>query len=104
MSKQLHRSEVPLEETWNLEDIFPTKDDWEREFAEVDGLIESVTKFKGQTRGSPDILLQCLEAQENLMIRLSKVTSYASLHLSADGTNPEYQQMAGPSFISCHPA
>jgi oligoendopeptidase F len=95
MSKQILRAEVPLEETWKLEDIFPTKEDWEKEFKEVEGLVGSVTAFKGRLGEGPKVLLECLEAQENLLIRLTKVASYGSLHLSSDGTNPEYQEMAG---------
>lgn len=95
MSKQILRAEVPLEETWKLEDIFPTKEDWEKEFKEVEDLVGSVTAFKGRLGEGPKVLLECLEAQENLLIRLTKVASYGSLHLSSDGTNPEYQEMAG---------
>jgi oligoendopeptidase F len=41
------------------------------------------------------VLLGCLEAQEALQKRATKVFAYASLSLSADGTNPAYQAMAG---------
>lgn len=95
MSKQILRSEVPLEETWRLEDIFPTKEDWEEELKEVESLIGTVTVFKGRLGEGPKVLVECLEAQENLLIRLAKVAAYGSLHLSSDGTNPEYQEMAG---------
>lgn len=95
MSKQILRSEVPLEETWRLEDIFPTKEDWEKELKEVENLIGTVTVFKGRLGEGPKVLLECLEAQENLLIRLAKVAAYGSLHLSSDGTNPQYQEMAG---------
>lgn len=95
MSKQILRSEVPLEETWRLQDIFPTKEDWEKELKEVENLIGTVTVFKGRLGEGPKVLLECLEAQENLLIRLAKVAAYGSLHLSSDGTNPQYQEMAG---------
>ena len=95
MSKQILRSEVPLEETWRLEDIFPTKEDWEKELKEVENLIGTVTVFKGRLGEGPKVLLECLEAQESLLIRLAKVAAYGSLHLSSDGTNPQYQEMAG---------
>ena len=42
------RSEVPVEQTWNLADIFPTKEAWEAELKEVVSLVGSVTKFKGR--------------------------------------------------------
>ena len=78
MSKQILRSEVPLEETWRLEDIFPTKEDWEKELKEVENLIGTVAVFKGRLGEGPKVLLECLEAQENLLIRLAKVAAYGS--------------------------
>ena len=71
MSNQILRAEGPREETWKLEDIFPTKEDWEKEFKEVEGLVGSVTAFKGRLGEGPKVLLECLEAQENLLIRLT---------------------------------
>lgn len=29
------RNEIPIEETWRLEDIFPSDEAWEQEFQEV---------------------------------------------------------------------
>ncbi|HHY11446.1 MAG TPA: oligoendopeptidase F family protein, partial [Firmicutes bacterium] len=95
MARQLKRSEVPVEQTWNLADIFPTKEAWEAEFNEVARMVGTVTRFKGKLGENAKTLLECFEAQEALMKRLAKVASYASLHLSSDGTNPEYQAMAG---------
>lgn len=88
------RSEVPVEQTWNLADIFPTKEAWEAELKEVASLVGSVTKFKGRLGEGAKTFLACCEALEALMKRVVKVVSYASLHLASDGTNPEYQEMA----------
>jgi len=95
MQKRLTRSEVPVELTWNLEDIFPSVEAWETEFNAVSGLVGTVTKFKGRLHEAAKVLLECLEAQEALQKRLVKVTSYASLNQSADGTSPANQAMAG---------
>jgi oligoendopeptidase F len=94
MVRLLKRSEVPEDQTWNLADIFPTKQAWEAEFNEVTAMLGSVTKFKGKLGENAQILLACCEALEALMKRLVTVMSYASLHLAGDGTNPEYQAMA----------
>jgi oligoendopeptidase F len=95
MQKRLTRSEVPVELTWNLEDIFPSVEAWETEFNAVSGLVGTVTKFKGRLHEAAKVLLECLEAQEALQKRLVKITSYASLNQSADGTSPANQAMAG---------
>lgn len=93
MAKRLTRAEVPVEQTWNLTDIFPTIKGWEEEMAALPGLIDTVTHFQGKLGDGPQILLQCFEAQEALQKRLTKASSYASFHQSSDGTNPAHQAM-----------
>jgi oligoendopeptidase F len=95
MQERLTRSQVPVEQTWNLDDIFPTVEAWEEEYDAVSELIGTVTKYKGRLGESAQTLLQCLNAQEALLIRMAKVSAYASLNQSVDGTNPAYQAMAG---------
>lgn len=95
MQKRLTRAEVPVEMTWNLEDIFPSVDAWETEMAAVAAMVGTVTKYRGRLHESPKVLLECFEAQEALQKRLAKASAYASLHNSADGTSPANQGMAG---------
>lgn len=95
MSKQLTRAEVPIEQTWNIDDIFPTPEAWERELGELAGLVSNVTQYKGRLHEGAGVLLACLEALEALQKRAMKAFAYASLNLSSDGTNPIYQAMAG---------
>ncbi|MGE5579963.1 MAG: oligoendopeptidase F [Bacillota bacterium] len=95
MQKRLTRSEVPVELTWNLADIYGSVEEWEAEFNAVSGMVGTVTKFKGRLGEGAKVLLDCLLAQEALQKRLAKVTAYASLNNSSDGTNPAFQAMAG---------
>ena len=62
--------------------------------AALPGLINTVTQFQGKLGDGPQVLLQCLEAQEALQKRLTKAASYASFHQSMDGTNPTHQTMS----------
>ena len=95
MSKRLTRSEVPVELTWKVEDIFPTPEAWEAELKAAAESVSSVTKYKGRLAEGPKVLLECLEAQEALQVRMSRVISYASLNQSVDATNPVYQAQMG---------
>mgnify|MGYP000870030963 CR=1 FL=1 len=63
MQERLTRSQVPVEQTWNLDDIFPTVEAWEEEYDAVSELIGTVTKYKGRLGESAQTLLQCLNAQ-----------------------------------------
>jgi hypothetical protein len=74
MQKRLARSEVPVEETWNLSDIFPSAEAWESELKAVAALVSTVTQYKGRFKEGPKVLLECFEAQEALQKRLAKVS------------------------------
>lgn len=95
MQKRFTRSEVPAPLTWNLTDIFPTYEAWEAEFNEVAAMVETVTKFRGRLGEGARVLLDCFLAYEALQKRLAKVSAYASLNNSSDGTNPQFQAMSG---------
>jgi len=89
------RSEVPEHLTWNLKDIFPSDEAWEKGMAEVLEYLPKVTQFKGRLGEGPKVLLQCIQEMENLQAMLARVMSYASLKLSADGTDPANQAASG---------
>ncbi len=94
MAKLMSRSEVPVEQTWNLEDLFPSAEAWEAELQAIEGLIPSVTQYKGRFAEGASTLLACLTAYEALFERLVRAGTYASLRMSEDGTNPANQAAA----------
>lgn len=94
MSKILTRAEVAIETTWNLNDIFETKEAWEAELIAVQHDISSVTQYEGKFSEGADTLLACLLAQEELQNRLNLVGAYAYLHQSGDSISPENQMNA----------
>lgn len=91
MSKIITRAEVATETTWNLNDIFETKEAWEAEFLAVQKDVSTVTQYEGRLTEGADTLLACLLAQENLQRRLNLVGAYAYLHQSGDSISPENQ-------------
>ncbi len=91
------RAEVPVEETWKIEDLFANDEEWEAELKAVEEDVGSVTQFKGRLGEDAATLLACLEAQEDLFARFLRVASYAYLNLSTDGTSSANQAAAGRS-------
>ncbi len=95
MSERLTREEVPVEETWRIEDLFPTIKHWEAALIAVDSEIDRATRYRGRLGEGASTLLECLEAAENLMRKFYHIELYASLLLASDGTNPTNQAIAG---------
>ncbi|CAG9619919.1 oligoendopeptidase F [Sutcliffiella rhizosphaerae] len=112
LNKTLQRSEVPLEQTWDLKDLFTSSHEWENELDAIKVDLKTIALYKGKVTESASTLLNCLKAEEELAEKVGKVMTYASLKQSADGTNPDNQANAtrvaslyssvnaGTSFIS----
>lgn len=91
IEKRLVRSEVPVELTWDLDDLFVSDLAWESALGEIEEDIKKFADFKGTLNLGTKSLLECLSAQEELTKKLVKVRTYASLKQSADGTDPVNQ-------------
>ncbi|MER2258226.1 MAG: oligoendopeptidase F [Priestia megaterium] len=85
------RSEIKVEDTWKLEDIFASDDAWEKEFEEVKALISQMEKFKGKLGESAQTLYDALQEQDELTMRVSKLYTYAHMRYDQDTTNSFYQ-------------
>lgn len=85
------RSEIAVEDTWRLEDIFASDEAWEQEFQEVKSLIPGVKEFQGKLGESADTLYQALNYQDQLLERLGKLFAYSHMRFDQDTTNSFYQ-------------
>ncbi|MGX6442238.1 oligoendopeptidase F [Neobacillus sp. K501] len=85
------RNEIPVEETWRLEDIFASDQDWEKEYQEVKNQIPGIKEFEGNLGKSADILYNALQFQDKLLERLGKLYTYSHMRYDQDTTNSFYQ-------------
>lgn len=91
MAERLHRADVPVELTWNLADLFAGKEEWERELQDIEQVVPTVTQYQGKLGDGAGALLACLEAEEILAIRAIRLSTYANLRLSEDGSSADNQ-------------
>lgn len=91
MNKPLTRAEVAPEQTWNLDDLFATRDAWLAELAAIDQALETVTAHQGRLGEGAGRLLACLDARDALMARMQKASTFASLRNAEDGGDPARQ-------------
>lgn len=92
---RLERHEVPVEQTWKVEDLFETTEDWEQALKDIEDSVPTVTQYKGKLHEGSDVLYNCLEAQSQLQEKIIPVATYANLRSSEDGTNPDNQANSG---------
>lgn len=91
MSTRLARAEVPVESTWDLDDLFADDEAWEAACRKVDELRQAIGRFQGQLGHDASTLLACLNAREALQLGLARVGSFARLRNAQDGTDARHQ-------------
>ncbi|HLQ71862.1 MAG TPA: M3 family metallopeptidase, partial [Bacillota bacterium] len=91
-NQRLIRSDVPVEQTWDLTDLFSTHEEWTKELEALKDDISKITGYKGTLESNAKTLLDCLEALSSYEERLIRVATYANLRSSADGSNPDNQR------------
>jgi oligoendopeptidase F len=89
--KRPSRSEVPVQSTWKLEDLFATYQEFETAIDKVLEDLPTVTQYKGKLGESSEQLLKCIKAQEVLQEKVVRIATYANLRISEDGTSPVNQ-------------
>lgn len=91
IEKRHIRAEVPTELTWDLSDLYESDKEWETALRVLTDDMKKLDAFKGQLHTSPTTLLHCLLLEEELLMELTKLYSYANLKESTDRTNPIIQ-------------
>lgn len=87
------RNEVPAEDTWRLEDIFATEEDWESEWKGIKEDLAKADSFRGTLGDSSDKLFSALQFQDDVFERLGRVYTYAHMRYDQDTTDSFYQGM-----------
>jgi oligoendopeptidase F len=91
MQKRLARADVPVELSWNLDDLFASTAQWEAELDALDAARAEVLPYQGRLGESAAMLRDCLDTVEKLQQRLTRAGAFAHLRNAQDGTDPQYQ-------------
>ena len=83
------RSEVPKQQTWNAESVFPGWKEWEASFATVSARLPDLAEFKGHLGDGPAALADWLETAEAVQKELSRVVFYAQMTTSCDALDQD---------------
>ena len=83
----------PAEETWRLEDIFPSDESFRSEKRRVDAALAGLERFAGHLGDSAPALLQALEAITAESKALARLHAYASMKSDGDLRVASYQGM-----------
>ena len=95
MAKELpKRSEVKVEDTWNLKDMYESDAAWEAELDTIKTLTEEAVKMEGHVADSAKNLLNTLELDATIDEKISLAYNYAERQYDEDTSNTAHQAMA----------
>jgi oligoendopeptidase F len=81
------RSQVPIEEIWDLESVYESHEDWEKACGELTNLLPKLSAYQGKIKQGPEKIHEFLEIAQKAGIIAGKVRNYASNYYSVDTTN-----------------
>lgn len=94
-ARQLHRSEVPIEQTWDMTTVFPSIEKWEEAFTALVAKRELLTQYRGRLTESADALYEAIQNRQEIMINLGMLGAYAFHREDEDTSNPVFLAMKG---------
>ena len=87
------RSEVDVELTWKLEDIFASESEWEKALSEAMSLADEIAGFTGRVGESADTLYKVLDTYEKCCLKIHLVYGYAFKMRDVDTTSTYAQTL-----------
>ncbi len=88
------RSQLPVEQTWSLETVFASEQDWRLALEAVRASGTQLAVFQGRLAESGALLLEALQTQDRLFLAAQIMTMYPSLLSATEGTNTHYSSLS----------
>ncbi|GAB4527791.1 MAG: oligoendopeptidase F [Anaerolineales bacterium] len=102
------RSEIPEQFTWNAPSVFASPAALEQAFADVAARIPDLQAFRNRLSEGPQVILDCLQAQESVLRLLGKLFVYTGMSYAVDTTDQEAaarrnraQSLAAQAYAAC---
>src|SRR5512141_921743 len=92
--KLKQRSDIDPKYKWNLADMYPSDDAWEKDFTYLKNNLSRMESFKGQLASSPEVLYKALKLRDSLGLMSDNLVVYAGLKLDEDNRQSKYQELA----------
>lgn len=92
--KLLKREDIPERYRWDLEEIYPGSEAWEKDFRKIGDLLKKLDGYKGKLGSCPETLLGCLKLKDEIACITDKLYVYSHMHRDEDNSNHIYQALA----------
>ncbi len=89
------RAQIPVEETWNAESVFPTVADWQAAFEALQALLPQLKDYPGTLTQSGARLADYLALAEDLNRRAAKLYFYAMMSSAVNTYDANARTLTG---------
>lgn len=88
------REQIDIKDTWDLQELCPSDEIWEKEYKKIEAQCEEIKKWKGKVFESPESLKVFLDLYVESGISIGKVYVYAHQRYHQDTANSLYQGLS----------
>lgn len=81
------RNSIEVKYKWNLKDIYPSWEDWNRDMEELKTLLLEARKYKGQIKENAETFLEVENLTENISRKLDRLYLYPYMLKDLDSTD-----------------
>jgi oligoendopeptidase F len=97
VGKALLRKNAPPESIWAGKKIFPSWDDWQKEFDELEQRIPTVADYTGNLMDSPKVLAEWMEITNELNLLTGRLMMFARFAVTVDASDVDAKAAMGLS-------
>ena len=89
------REEIPTQDKWAIEDLYPTDAAWEQALSELEAKGKELAAFSGRLAESGQVLYNYLRQMEQTNVLAERLANYCMRKADEDTRNATYQSMKG---------
>ena len=89
------REQIDDKYKWNIEDMYPDEELWEKDFSDVTAEAGEFTeKYSGKLGDGPKVFLNALQDRDRIWQKAERVYVYARMKRDEDNRISKYQEMS----------
>lgn len=97
------RHDVPIEETWNLDNLYPDTPAYEADLTVLKKQAAETFAIRFESLDNPVKLAEFIQAVEQLYVRIIRLNSYTSLSIATDMTDAALQKRSNQLDLFLNP-
>lgn len=83
------RSEIAIEDTWDLTPLFPDDAAWEADFTALGSDYKKISDYRGRIAEGASVLRDALECEKSIDLRIEALAQFVGLRTTEDSANAD---------------